>query len=353
MQLLFAHFSILSIVASFYRMYKHYPNRPEKLTKEFAEQELAKLSARIESAEKSDSPQAWLDLYRDWNSLGSYYSGEFSRINYKHAQDMANPEWDRADRYVREHVSPAIEAGNAVLLEAFLKSRYKDPVGKHYGAYLIEALETSVEPQAPVNSDLRVHASDLVDQYEKLTSAGEVTIEGKTMTLARARGLQSHQNAATRKEAWLAFRKWFLDHHEVLSGIYDQLVHLRDEMGRNLGHETYIPIGYLSMRRTDYGTEQAKAFRDSVRKYAVPLLAQLNAEQAEALGTETLLPWDAGYHPAFSLPTGIAPIDTQLENAQHLFDELSPRLGAHFARMRKEGLIDLENRKGKRPGAFA
>src|SRR5665213_3392215 len=80
MQLLFAHFSILSIVASFYRMYKHYPNRPEKLTKEFAEQELAKLSARIESAEKSDSPQAWLDLYRDWNSLGSYYSGSLAAL---------------------------------------------------------------------------------------------------------------------------------------------------------------------------------------------------------------------------------------------------------------------------------
>jgi M3 family oligoendopeptidase len=333
--------------------FKHYPNRPAKLTKEFSEQELGKLIARVEQAEQSKSPQAWLDLYRDWNSFSAYYSGEASRIGYAHSADMANPEWDEADRYFREQVNPAVEAGNAVLLDAFLKSKYKDAIAKHYGNYLLEALETTVEPQAPVNSELRVHANDLIDQYEKLTSAGEVVVGGKTITLSRARGLQSHNNAETRKEAWLAYRKWFLDHHDVLAGIYDRLVQTRDEMGRNLGHDNYIPLGYLSMRRTDYGPEQAKAFRDSVRQYAVPILARLNAEQAEALGTETLLPWDVGYHPAFTLPTGIAPVDTQLEKAQHLFDELSPRLGAHFSRMRKEGLIDLENRKGKKPGAFA
>src|SRR5207248_5446874 len=43
---------------------------------------------------------------------------------------------------------------------------------------------------------------------------------------------------------------------------------------------------------------------------------------------------------------------TQLDKAQRVFDRLSPELGAHFTRMREEGLIDLENRGGKRAGAF-
>ncbi len=332
--------------------YQHYPNRPKKLTKEFIEAEFAKLVDRIPAAEASDSPTLWLELYRDWNALGSYASGEGSRINYEHARDMANPAWDEAERYYREEATPALENGSAVLLDAFLKSRHKKAIGEKYGPYLIDALETNVEPLAPVNSDLRVKANDLVDRYEKVVSSGEVVIQGETMTLARARGLQNSSDAATRKAAWLEYRKWFLDHHDELAGIFDKLVKLRDEMGRNLGHGNFIPLGYQTMRRTDYGPEQAKAFRESVHEYAVPLFKQLLEGQARALGTPTMKPWDAGYHPAYTLPVGIAPIDRQLENAEHLFQEISPRLANHFTRMRKEGLIDLENRKGKRAGAF-
>ncbi len=332
--------------------FKYYQNRPEKLTKEFVEQEFSKLIARIPAAEQSGSPKEWLDLYGDWNAIGAYISGETSRIHYKHAQDMANAAWTEDDKYLREQLTPASEKGNAAMLEAFLKSRYRAAVGKRYGPYLIDALLTCVEPLAPINSELRVRTDDLADQYSKIVSAGEVEVMGKTMTLARARGLQSDSDAETRKDAWLKYRGWFLEHHDELARIFDGMVKLRDEMGRKLGHDNFIPLGYLGMRRTDYGQAEAKAFRDSVREYATPLIERLYREQAAALGTPTLKPWDAGYHPEFSLPTGIAPIELQLDSAQHLFDEISPRLGAHFSRMRREGLIDLENRKGKQAGAF-
>ena len=134
--------------------YKYYPNRPEKLTSEFVHQEFAKLTSRIPAAEASDSSKEWLDLYRDWNALNAYYSGEGSRIHYAHAKDMKNDAITEADKYFREQVTPAMDKGNAVMLDAFLKSRYKDAIGDHYGPYLIEALMTSVEPLAPINSKL-------------------------------------------------------------------------------------------------------------------------------------------------------------------------------------------------------
>lgn len=46
------------------------------------------------------------------------------------------------------------------------------------------------------------------------------------------------------------------------------------------------------------------------------------------------------------------PVEGQLDAAQRVFSSLSPRLAAHFERMRGDGLIDLANRKGKRGGAF-
>jgi M3 family oligoendopeptidase len=332
--------------------YKYYPNRSEKLTKEFVESEYAKLIARIDAAEQSSSPKDWIELYRDWNALSAYVSGEGSRISFGRSKDMANKEFEVADKYYREEITPAAESGAATLLDAVIKSKHKKAIGDHFGQYLIDSLMTQVDPLAPVNSELRVKVNDLIDQYDQIVSAGEVTIEGKQVTLAVARSMQKSANPATRKAAFMAYREWFLAHHDEIAKIYDQMVHLRDQMGRNLGHKNYIPLGYLMMRRTDYGPKEAAAFRASIREYAVPIMKRLHEEHAAALGTPTLQPWDAGYHPALTLPGGVAPIETQLVTAQQVFDEISPRLGKHFTRMCQEGLIDLENRKGKRAGAY-
>jgi len=332
--------------------YKHYSNRPGKLTSDFVQQEFSKLEARIPNAEASETPEAWLELFADWNALKSYINGEGSRIDYKLAQNMSDPASEEMERYYREEVAPVADNGNSTFVNAVLNSKHKEAIAKRYGNYLIQALETAVEPLAPVNNELRVKVGELATRYNKIVSGGEVTVDGKTITLAVARNMQSNANPAIRKEAFTNYRKWFLDHHDELAKIYDEMVKLRHQMAKNLGHENYIRLGYLSMGRTDYGPEQAAKFRENVRKYAVPLQKILHEQQAEALGETVLRPWDAGYHPKMTLPSGIAPVQQQLDNAQIVFNTLSPDLAKHFLRMRDEGLIDLENRKGKRAGAF-
>jgi M3 family oligoendopeptidase len=332
--------------------YKYYPNRPETLTKEFVEQEYAKLRADLPQAEAASSGELWLDLFSRWNAIKGYVESEGNRINYMQSRYMANAEYENAEKYYREEVMPASDLGNSEILEALLKSKHKGAIAEKYGKYLIQALETNVEPLAPVNSDLRVKAGDLINQYDKLVAGGEVNVNGKAVTLAVARSMQMSTDPATRKAAFFAYREWFAQHREQIADIFDQLVHLRDKMAKNLGHENFVRLGYLGMRRTDYGELEAGEFRAAVRKYAVPLQKQISQRQAEDLGTDGLKPWDAGFYPSLSLPEGIAPVDQQLDKAQTVFNRLNPTLGGHFERMRKEGLIDLENRKAKRAGAF-
>jgi M3 family oligoendopeptidase len=89
-----------------------------------------------------------------------------------------------------------------------------------------------------------------------------------------------------------------------------------------------------------------------VREHFVPLNRALIARQAKEMGTPRLKPWDYGYHACLAIPMDSVPVVGQLEAAQRVFGKLSPRLAAHFTRMRAENLIDLENRPGKRGGAF-
>ncbi len=332
--------------------YKHYPERPETLTAEYLGEEYRALIDRIESAENSESPEEWLKLFADWNALKSYANAEGSRISYALSKDMNDSRWEDADRYYRESVTPVSDAGSSRLVNALLSSKHRASIAERYGGHLIRVLETTVEPLAPINSDLRVRAGDLINRYDKIVAAGEITVGGESVTLAVARNMQSSHDPKIRREAFENYRQWFLDHRQEIGTIFDELVKLRDQMGRNLGHPNFIALGYLGMGRTDYGPKEASEFRANVRRYAVPLQKKLFDRQSERLGGEALRPWDSAYDPSLTLPSGIAPVEGQLDKAQRIFDALSPDLAGHFTRMRQEGLIDLENRKGKQAGAY-
>jgi M3 family oligoendopeptidase len=322
------------------------------MTPEFVKEEYEKLIARLEAANSSASGEEWIALYQDWNALNSFIYSETYRIEHELNKNMSDEELSTRERFQREKVRPVAEAYNAQMLEAFLATKHKEAVADRFGRQLLRVAEVSQEPIAPINIDLRVKVGELVNKYEKILADGEVVIGGKTMTLARARGLQSSENPAIRREAYEQHRKWFLAHRDELAGIYDALVKLRHQMGRNLGHENFIPLGYKGMGRTDYGVREVEQFRANVRKYILPLQAKLFEARKKRLGTPTLRPWDVEYDPELTLPSGCAPIGEQLDRSERIFARLSPVLEAHFRRMRNEGLIDLENRKGKRAGAY-
>lgn len=332
--------------------YKHYPVRPGAMTPEFVTEEYEKLASRIGEANASASGDAWIALYEDWNALNSFVMSETSRIEHELNKNMSDPVLEKREKFQREKVRPIAEEYNSKLLEAFLATRHKEAVAMRYGKQLLRVAEVAREPLAPVNIDLRVKVGELTTKYAKIVSEGEVVVRGEMITLSRARSLQSSSDPVTRKEAFMEYRKWFLDHHDELAGIYDALVKLRDQMGRNLGHMNFIPLGYKAMGRTDYGVKDVEQFRANVRKYVVPLQSKLFEARKERLGASTLKPWDVEYDPYLTLPEGCAPIGEQLDKTEAIFEKLSPTLNAHFRRMRQEGLIDLENRKGKRAGAY-
>lgn len=333
--------------------YRHYPQRPETLEPDFLKSEFEKITGRIESAEADANAEAWLGIYHDWNELRAYVSGERARRHYRLTKDMTNEEAEAAERFFREQLKPIAEDASSTLTEALVRSRHKQAVAERFGEHLLAVLEVSRQPLDPINAQLRIREGQLTKEYDKLCASGEVEVRGEKKTLAQAGALTISEDESLRKEAYQAVRGWFLDNREELARIYHQLVETRTQMGRNLGHDNFIPLGYAGMERTDYGPEEAAAFRAAVLEFATPLYGRILAGQAEALGKEKLAPWDTGYHPELTLPTDVAePIGEQLERAQRVFDRVSPKLGAHFQRMRREGLIDLENRKGKASGAY-
>ncbi len=332
--------------------YIHYPTRPKKLTAAFVKKQYDKLLTALPNAENSDSPNAWLALYADWNALKSYISSEGARIYYRFSQNMNDKSAETAEKYLREKIAPVCDKPEFSLTKAFLASRHRQALAKRYGEQLIQDYETALKPLDPINTQLGINAGQLTKRYEKKVAGAMVSVQGEKMTLSKTRSLLESDNGAVRRAAYLASRDWFLKNHDQFADIYDQLVRLRHKMAKNVGYSSFTSLAYKNMGRTDYDPKLAKVFRDNVYKHIVPLYSKLMAAQLKGLGTKTIKPWDASYDPSTSLPLGVAPVDKQLDSAQRLFTHLSPVLGKLFRQMRSDGLVDLENRLHKRAGAF-
>ena len=55
-------------------------------------------------------------------------------------------------------------------------------------------------------------------------------------------------------------------------------------MGKKLGHDGYIPLGYDRMMRNCYGKDDVERFRAAVREYIVPIAGSVYAVVAKRLG---------------------------------------------------------------------
>ena len=85
-------------------------------------------------------------------------------------------------------------------------------------------------------------------------------------------------------------KKQFCDANEPrLEEIWDELIRIRNQMGKNLGYENYIPLGYLEQGRTDYGEKEVASFREQVRTVLVPLCQKLYDAQAKRLGIDHVM----------------------------------------------------------------
>jgi M3 family oligoendopeptidase len=332
--------------------FRHYPERPTHLTPDFVQKEYGKLQCEIAQAESAPTGDKWIGLFKRWDELKSYTRSERARVYYKYAGHLQDKESENAETFMREKIIPVMESGESVLVDAVIKTRHRAALVKELGEQLFNSLETQVKPLDPRIADLRVEEGRLTNQFQKILGNAETTFRGEKYTLVRIQKFRTSPDAELRRESFLAHRQWFVEHRLELANLFSELVRVRQQMAEKIGASDFTDLGYMRMGRTDYGVKESAEFRKIVREYVVPIQTRLHQEHARRLKTENLRPWDIDYDPALVLPMNAAPIDSQLERAQRVFERISPRLSNHFSMMREAELIDLENRPGKAPGAF-
>ena len=246
-----------------------------------------------------------------------------------------------------DEAGPLLEQADVAFNEAVAGSRFRPELEKEFGKQLFVGIDLQKKLFCEENIPLRQRESRLTNEYQKIMATAEIPFDGKTLNLYGVQKYFENPDREVRRAAVRAYSKFYQNNEPRLEEIWDELIRIRNQIGKNLGYENYIPVGYLEQGRTDYGEKEVAAFREQVRTVLVPLCRKLYKAQAKRLGLDAVCFCDE----KMIFPDGNAePAGDDafmVRTAQQMYHEISPETREFIDFMIEHELMDLQNKPGK------
>ena len=248
---------------------------------------------------------------------------------------------------------PELQEYSQAWTMALLASHFRREFSEEFGDLMFINAEIELKSFSPEIIPELQKENDLTQEYEKILASAEIPFEGKIYTLSQLTPYKTDSDDARRLAAWKAEGQWYKDNQPRLDAIYDELVHLRDQMGKKLGYEGYTTLGYYRMGRNCYTKEDVEKFRIAVQKYLVPVAEDIYREQARRLGKSYPLSFaDAALKFRSGNPRPVGAPDDILAQGSKFYDELSPETSEFFRTMMDGHLLDVLSTEGKQSGGY-
>ncbi len=301
-----------------------------------------------EAKDYAEARQAFLDK----EATVKHYDALANIAYVRHSINTKDDYYDGEQKFWNA-AGPELEEYSQKWTLAMLHSPFRKDFEAEFGT--LWSLNAEIELKAfqpEIIPDMQKE-NDLCQGYEKLLASAAIPFEGKTYTLSQLTPFKTGPDDAQRLAAWKAEGQWYKDHQDKLDSYYDELVALRDGMGRKLGYEGYTELGYYRMGRNCYGKEDVEKFREAVVKYLVPVAAKIHQAQAKRLGKEYPMSFaDNELEFRSGNPRPVGTPDEILATGKKFYEELSPETGAFFNTMLQYELMDVLSTEGKESGGY-
>lgn len=299
-----------------------------------------------------DSPVALGQWLEDASELASAIDEERARRYVEMTCQTDDPAREQAYLHFIEHVVPKVKPLGHALDVHYINSPHRAGLPARY-AHLDRIIMNRAALFRPENVPLETEEAKLKQQYQKITGAMTVMFRGKEHTPQQMAPFLEETDRTVREEAWRLVAKRRLQDRERLDDLFDRLLALREEIAANAGCSDYREYSFRKRERFDYTPEDCLRFHDAIEKTVLPLVRGLRRERRQALGLETLRPWDLEVDALGRAP--LRPFEGAGElvsGVAGIFKRVDPELGSQFRSLDDEGLLDLESRKGKAPGGY-
>ena len=306
------------------------------------EAEKAYLTAQTEKLRAAGSAREVLDLILE-NDAHSQEIMDMATLAFvRNTLDTTDPFYEEEIAFWNSAM-PEMAPYSLAFGEAVMQSPFRPDVEKAFGKQFFVKLELEKKSFCEKNIPLMQREAELTTEYQKLMASCAIDFDGGKKNLYGIQKYFEHEDRRVRRAAFQAYSDFYRDNEPRLEEIWDELIALRNEMGRNLGFENFIPLGYLQQGRTDYGMEEVAAFREQVREEIVPLCLRLYEAQRQRLGVERLMAWDEKrvFPDGNAQPAGDD--DFMIAQARKMYHDLSPETAEFIDFMIEHSLMDLKN----------
>jgi oligoendopeptidase F len=299
------------------------------------------------------SSDAWLQR---WSALSRALSEVGARRSLAHQQNTQDAGAAAAyHHYVSAIQSPA-RAAEQALKEKLLAAGFT-PLGMEIP---LRNLRAEADLYRAANLPLLVAVEEGNTRYEQILGAQSFDWEDQTYTFPQLRRLLQNPDRAARETIWRRAHLRALADRPALNHLWGELFELRRQIAANADLPDYRAYAWREKLRFDYTPADAARFHAAILEVCTPAAERILRRRQRALGLDRLRPWDLkdGWYTAPLDPPerpALRPFqDTEqlAAGVGRMFDRLDPTLGAQFAALRAEGLLDLANRPHKAPGAF-
>lgn len=304
-----------------------------------------------DALERAETAEEAVTCFRRWDDLRREFLTWSSLTELRFQQDTRNPEF-KADVDRLNALRPKVTGFDVAMKRRFLRSSLRPELEAQLGDFLFARWETDVTAYDPIVESFAVLESKLDDEYVELLAGAQFDFRGERLNLPQLAKYAEHPDRDVRREA--AFLRWgfFGEHRARLDDIYDRLVHVRDEMARELGYPNFVDLGYRRMTRVDYGPADVARYRDEIRAEIVPLAQRIVRRQAAEIGVDEIAIWDEKVFDSMGTPRPPENYDDMLAAARGAFGSIHPEIGSFASLMMDGRLIDLQSREGKAGGGF-
>ena len=288
--------------------------------------------------------EAWL---ADWSYWFSLLEETNARLQVAASMDISDASAEARLNSFQENIYPPALALNQKIKEHLLESCLVPPVGFEIP---MRNMRAEVDLFCEENLSLSVDEQKLENEYNRITGAQTAEWESEEVTLYQLEAKLQDPDRSTRERAWrLRLKRQFAD-QESINSLWAKLVALRHQKALNAGFEDYLAYRWQQLQRFDYTVEDCLQFHQAIESVAVPAASRIYQRYRQCLGVTTLCPWDLEVDPLGRPPLQPFSDTKHLESqAAIIFQHIDPRLGEYFDIMRREGLLDLTNRKNKAP----
>jgi len=300
--------------------------------------------SNAESAEKQIKIiQEYQEIQKEYHSFGS-----IAHLNY--ARNTKDKKAIEENKFYNE-VGPEVAAIDNKFTKAINSSKFKKNLLEKFGDHYFELISMELKSFDSKLVKLMKEENELRNNYRSLLAGAEIEYKGETLNLTGLSPYMQDTDRKTRKEAYTLMNDFFKMNEQELDSIFDKLVKLRNEKAKILKFDNFIPLGYLNMNRSDYGSAEVSEYRKQIVKHIVPLVNKINQKRKDILGYNEMFVYDTLYFKEGN-PKPKGGVDFQVQQAKTMYSELSEETKDFFNMMIDEELMDLDNRAGKSGGGF-